>query len=106
VHHRHYHLLFLPVAEEGLRMNNKGALWLWSVAILTIIVMALAWFVLTWPTFMIIDFVESQYTFQGSSAYAATFVKNVLSWFLVLMSLGLLLWLYVNSQRKSEDLRI
>lgn len=86
-------------------MDNKGALWLWSVAILTIIVMAFAWFALTWPTFMVIDFVESRYSYSGSSAYAATFVKNVLSWFLILMSLGLLLYLYVNSQRK-EEIRI
>ena len=83
-------------------MDSKGALWIWSVAFLTIVVMAFAWFALTWPTFMVIDFVESHYTYQGSSAYAATFVKNVLSWFLILMSLGLLLWVSVNSQRRDK----
>lgn len=95
-------LNIIRVSEKTFRKNKRGALWIWAVCLLSLTVLALAWFVLTWPTFMIIDYIESVYTFPPEAAPAITLVKNVLGWFLILMSLGLLLWAYVNSQRREE----
>jgi len=82
--------------------NKKGALWLWAVAVLTIMVMAIAWFALTWPTFMLIEKVEGEYNFPAEVQPAIAFIKVVLEWFLILMAFGLLLWIFVNSQRKKD----
>lgn len=92
----------IRVSEKTFRKNKRAALWIWTVCLLSITVLALAWFVLTWPTFMIIDYIESVYTFPPEAAPAITLIKNVLGWFLILMALGLLLWAYVNSQRREE----
>lgn len=95
-------LNIIRVNEKTFRKNKSAALWIWAVCLLSIVTLALAWFVLTWPTFMIIDYIEGVYTFPPEAAPAITLVKNVMAWFLILMALGLLLWAYVNSQRKEE----
>jgi len=70
--------------------------------LLAIVVLAMAWFTLTWPTFQIIAFIENVYTFPTEAAPAITLIKNVIAWFLIIMALGLLLWAYVMSQRKED----
>jgi len=95
-------LNIIRVSEKNIKKNKRAALWIWAVCLLSITVMALAWFVLTWPTFMIIEYIESVYTFPPEVTPAITLVKNVIGWFLILMSLGLLLWAYVHSQRRED----
>ena len=95
-------LNIVRVTEKTFQKNKRAALWIWAVCLLSITVMALAWFVLTWPTYMIIEYIEPVYTFPPEATPAITLVKNVIAWFLILMSLGLLLWAYVHSQRRED----
>ena len=83
-------------------LNNKGAMWIWAVCILSLVVLAMGWFTLTWPTFLIIETIESQYSFPSEATNAITLMKTVLGWFLILMALGLLAWAFVNSQKREE----
>jgi len=82
--------------------QNRGAIWIWTVCLLAIVVLAMGWFTLTWPTFIIIETIESQFTFPPEATNAITLMKTVMGWFLILMALGLLLWAFVNSQRREE----
>ena len=82
--------------------NKRGALWIWAVCLLSIVTLAVAWFTLTWPVFMFIDAIQEHYTFPAQVQPAISLIVAVMGWFLILMSLGLLLWAYVNSQRREE----
>ena len=87
---------------EKLKKNRKGALWIWAVCLLSIVTLAIAWFALTWPVFMFIDAIQDHYTFPAQVQPAISLIVAVMGWFLILMTLGLLLWAYVNSQRREE----
>ncbi len=82
--------------------DKRGIMWVWAVCLLTIVVMSMAWFTLSWPAFMIIDAVLASYNFPPTARLAITLTGNVISWFLIMMVLGLLLWAFVNSQRREE----
>ena len=88
---------------QKLKKNQKGALWIWAVCLLSIVTLAIAWFALTWPVFMFIDAIQEHYTFPAQVQPAISLIVAVMGWFLILMSLGLLLWAYVNSQRREEQ---
>lgn len=90
--------------EEAKRFKDdkRGIMWVWAVCLLTIVVMSMAWFTLSWPAFMIIDAVLASYNFPPTARLAITLTSNVISWFLIMMTLGLLLWAFVNSQRREE----
>jgi len=93
---------FIRVSEKKLRENKRGALWIWAVALLAIVTLAVAWFALTWPAFMLIEQIEGVYDFPAETIPAINLIKAVMGWFLILMTLGLLLWAYVNSQRRED----
>jgi len=82
--------------------DKQGIMWVWAVCLLTIVVMSMAWFTLSWPAFMIIDSILASYSFPPTARLAITLTSNVISWFLILMVLGLVLWAFVNSQRREE----
>jgi len=88
--------------KKAFRRNRRGAIWIWAVCLLALVVLAMGWFTLTWPTYMIINYIESVYTFPPEAQPAVTLMKNVIAWFLIFMALGLLLWAYVASQRREE----
>ena len=90
------------VTEKKFAEDKSGALWIWAVCLLSIVVLAMGWFTLTWPTFIIIEYIESVYTFPPEASNAITLIKTVMGWFLILMALGLLLWAYVMSQRRED----
>jgi len=93
---------FIRVSEKQLKRDKRGALWIWAVCLLAIVTLAIGWFALTWPAFMLIDTIESVYDFPAETQPAINLIKTVMGWFLILMTLGLLSWAYVMSQRKEE----
>jgi len=96
---------FIRVSEKRLKKlkeNKRGALWIWAVALLAIVTLAIGWFALTWPAFMLIEQIEGVYDFPAETIPAINLIKAVMGWFLILMTLGLLLWAYVNSQRRED----
>jgi hypothetical protein len=86
----------------SLKKNKHGILWIWAVCLMAIVVMALAWMTLTWPVYLIIEQIESVFTFPTAAQSAVDILKTVIAWFLVLFVLGMLLWAYVNSQRRED----
>ena len=97
------------LVEEARRLqeDKSGILWIWAVCLLTIVIMSIAWFTLSWPAFMILDAILASYTFPPTARLAITLVSNVISWFLILMTIGLLFWAFVNSgRRETETYRI
>ena len=93
---------FFAGEEKKFAKDKRAALWIWAVCLLSIAVLALGWFTLSWPTYMIIETIENVYAFPPEAESAINLIKNVIGWFLILMSLGLLLWAFVNSQRREE----
>lgn len=85
-----------------IKTDKHGVLWVWVVCLMAIVVMALAWFTLTWPVYLMIQQIESLFTFPTGAQSAVDLVKTVIAWFLVFFVLGMLLWAYVNSQRRED----
>lgn len=93
----------LPEKLKELQKDKSGILWIWAVCLLTIVIMSIAWFTLSWPAFMILDAILASYTFPPTARLAITLVSNVISWFLILMTIGLLFWAFVNSGRRETE---
>lgn len=87
---------------KRLKQDRRGALWIWAVCLLAIVTLAMGWFTLTWPAFIIIDTIESKFDFPPEATAPISLIKAVMGWFLIFMSLGLLLWAFVHSQRREE----
>lgn len=91
---------FLP--KRKLRENTRGIVWVWVVALATLALMAIAWWSLGQVAFMVMDQVESQYAFPSESLATIGFVRNVLAFFLLIMTVGIIVWALVNSARRED----
>jgi hypothetical protein len=90
------------VNMKDLNKNKRGALYVWAVCLLAIVVLAMGWFTLSYPTFQIIEIIENIYSFPPEATAAIGLIKSVLGWFLILMSLGLIIWAFVASSRRED----
>ena len=77
-------------------------LWVWIVCLLSIVVMAFLWFVWTWPISIIMDTVETQMGLPPEATTTVAFLRLIFMILPILIALGLILWAYVNSQRKED----
>jgi len=84
------------------RQSRRGAIYVWAVCLLSIAVLAIGWFTLTWPAYMLIELIESIYAFPPEATAAITLIKNMIGWFLIIMAFGLLLWAILASTRREE----
>jgi len=84
------------------RSDKRAVLWVWTVIIVGLFVYSLMWFTTGWAVMEVADNVEAEYTFTGPAAFASTFIKTMFQWHPVLFLFGLILWGYVNSQRKAQ----
>lgn len=87
---------------KDLRRNQSGIIWVWSVCFLAITVYSIAWFTLGYPTYEIIDAVEASYTFPAVATNTINLMRLVIAWHPVIFILGMLLWAFINSQRREE----
>jgi len=93
---------WLRINMRDFNKNKRGALYIWAVCLLSIVVLAMGWFTLTYPTFMIIDLIEDMYDFPPEATASIGLIKSVLGWFLILMALGLIIWALVASSRRED----
>jgi len=80
--------------------DKRGVVWVWAVVFMGLFIYSLVWFTTGWAVMEVADAVESEYTFTGPAAYASSFIKLMFEYNPVLFLFGLLLWAYVNSQRR------
>ena len=85
-----------------LRSNKRAVIWVWTVILVGLFVYSLMWFTTGWAVMEVADSVESEYTFNEPASYASAFIKTMFQYHPVLFLFGLLLWGYVNSQRKVQ----
>jgi len=82
--------------------DKSGVVWIWVVIIVGILAYSLVWFSVGWAVIEVADNVESQYTFEPPVSYAATFIRTIFQYHPILFFFGLMLWAYVNSQRRVD----
>jgi uncharacterized membrane protein YidH (DUF202 family) len=88
--------------KKSIHENKSGVIWVWIVCFFTMILYAIAWFALGWAFNIFYDAITSLYTFPPPLNFAVTFMMTVIAWHPILMFFGLLLWAYVNSQRRED----
>ena len=93
---------WIRIDMRTLKKNKQGALYIWAVCLLSLVVLAMGWFTLTYPTFMIIEMIEGMYNFPPEATAGIGLIKSVLGWFLILMALGLIIWAFVASSRRED----
>jgi len=74
----------------------------WVVTILSIVLCAFFWFVWTWPIVLLIETVETTVGLPPEAATTVAFLLTVFMVLPILITLGLLLWAFVNSQRRED----
>lgn len=98
----HFCVTLYRTEKKRLLENGRGVAWIWAVCLITIIVLVIAWFALSYPTLMLIDTVTGNPNWPSEYSGTVTIIRNVIQWFLILMVFGLLIWAYVSSQRPQE----
>ena len=84
------------------RTDKHAVLWVWTVILVGLFVYSLMWFTTGWAVMEVANNVEDEYAFTGAAAFASTFIKTMFQYHPVLFLFGLILWGYVNSQRKTQ----
>ena len=92
----------LETVEQTHPKAKAGIIWVWAVCIIGIMVLAIAWFSLSWPAYEIIQAITSIYSFPAKATLTIDLLRNVIAWLPIIIVLGLLLWAFVNSGRKEE----
>ena len=82
------------------RHDKRAVVWVWSVVFMGLFIYSLVWFTTGWAVMEVADAVENEYTFEGPAAQASSFIKLMFEYNPLLFLFGLLLWAYVNSQRR------
>lgn len=89
------------VVEQSIIDNKRGIVWVWVVALTTWAIMAVAYFSLSMVVYMVLDAVEGSYAgFTVQDLGVIELVKNVVAWFMVIMTIGILGWALINSTRR------
>lgn len=81
---------------------NKGIVWIWAVCLAGICVYTIAFYVLLYPTLQLLDIVEGLVTWDANASFTLNLTRTVLNWHPILFIVGLLIWAYVNSQRRED----
>jgi hypothetical protein len=88
--------------EQRMKAANQGIIAIWAICFVSICVYSILWFALGWATFSIIDIVVASYAFPAQAMLTITFMKLVIEWHPIFFIFGMLLWAYVNSQRRED----
>lgn len=81
---------------------NSGIVWVWAVCLAGIVVYAIAFYTLLFPTLQLIGIVESMTAWDADAAFTLNLCKTVLNWHPILFIIGMLLWAFVNSVRRED----
>jgi hypothetical protein len=65
-------------------------------------VYAISFYVLVYPTLQLIGIVEGLTSWDPNAAFTLNLVKTVLNWHPILFIIGMLIWAFVNSQRRED----
>jgi hypothetical protein len=85
-----------------MRHANSGVVWIWVVCLAGICVYAIAFYVLLYPTLELIGIVEGLTTWSTDATFTLNFCRTVLNWHPIIFIVGLLIWAFVNSQRRED----
>lgn len=91
---------FIEHQKGKLVEDRKGIIWVWIVVLVTWAIMAVAYFSLSMVVYLVLDQVESYYFLPEESLQTITLTKNVVGWFLIIMTVGLIGWGLINSARR------
>lgn len=89
--------------------DKTGIVWVWIVALTTWAIMAIAYFALSMVVYMILDSAEAFIPWGSAPAWADQYLsviyltRNVMAWFLIIMTVGIIGWALINSTRRGED---
>lgn len=82
--------------------DKRGIVWVWVVALSTWAIMAIAYFSLSVVVYMVLDKVEAFYPWSGDELGVLTLTRNVMGWFLIIMTIGIIGWALINSARRED----
>jgi hypothetical protein len=95
-------LKFLCLNSDKLKRSNQAIVWIWAVCLAGICVYAISFYVLVYPTLQLIGIVEGLTSWDPNAAFTLNLVKTVLNWHPILFIIGMLIWAFVNSQRRED----
>jgi hypothetical protein len=88
--------------RQRMKHADSGIVWVWAVALCGMVLYALAYYSLVWPTLQLIGIVEGMASFDANATITLTLVRAVLNWHPIIFIFGTLLWAFVNSVRRED----
>lgn len=88
--------------HRHLLSDQKGIVYVWFVIAITVAFLAMVWWVLALPLWMIIQAMEGIAAYPPEAVGAVNLVKNVITYFLVFVVLGCIVFGLVSSFRRED----
>lgn len=89
---------FLPEWKpRRFKANESGVIWVWVTAALTLGTVAIVWWVISYPLFLIIDTYSEVFTTPEEIAPLLSLLTRVIVWFLGVVVFGIIIWALVSS---------
>ena len=89
--------------ERRMKYGNSGVIWIWAVCLAGIVMYAICYYALVYPTLELIGIVEGMYSFDAQATVTLNLTRAVLNWHPIFFILGMLLWGFVNSGRRETQ---
>jgi uncharacterized membrane protein len=84
------------------RDDQSAIIWVWAVALLSIVVHSITWMVLCWPMYATLDAIELSYTFPSVATNTINLIRSLAALEETMFVLGMLLWAFINSARRED----
>ena len=86
---------------RNFRKNQSGLAWIWAVALLSLILMPIIYFPLSYVFDHLYATITGSYTFTGDTAYGLAAIKMIISFLLFIGVLIVINWAIVQSKASS-----
>jgi len=87
---------------QTFRRDERALGWQLMVFVAGVIAFPVAWFAAGWATEMVFSIMGSFYTFTGFTGMVVMFTRGVIMLIVGLCLFSLIMWLWVNSNRRQE----
>jgi len=84
------------------KLDKKAVIWIYSVIILGTLCYSIIWFATGWAVFEVADASEAIFDMGEPIATTATIMRLFFQYHPIMFFFGMMLWAYVNSQRRRE----
>ena len=82
------------------RHDKRASVLAWVIVLLMMFTYSIVWFTAGWAAMKFVDTVEEEYELGTRATGIVTLLKYVFAWHPIIVFVGLIIYAFVNSQRR------